>query len=99
MREYTDTAYRPDKHMEGEEEIKAFCRQYGTTIFHPVGTCRMGRDRLSVVDSRLRVHGLRNLRIADASIMPTIVSGNTSVPATMIGEKAADYILEGANAY
>ena len=63
-----------------------------------VGTCRMGNDPLAVVDERLRVHGLTGLRIADASVMPTIISGNTSVPCMMIGEKCASMILQDLEA-
>ncbi|WP_441918875.1 GMC family oxidoreductase [Phyllobacterium sp. TAF24] len=78
---------------EDEEGLVALIRQHSDTIYHPVGTCRMGADRLSVVDPELRVRGVDALRVADASIMPNLISGNTQAPSAMIGEKAADLIL------
>jgi choline dehydrogenase len=69
-------------------------RGSAATLWHPAGTCRIGYDALAVVDSRLRVHGIERLRVADASVMPTVTSGNTYAPSAMIGEKAADLILE-----
>jgi len=88
----------PGAHVQSDDDILACIRAAGQTTQHMVGTCRMGRDGLAVVDERLRVHGLEGLRVADASVMPTIVSGNTSVPAMMIGEKCADMVLADAAA-
>ena len=73
--------------------ILNFIRLHATTIWHPVGTAKMGSDPMAVVDERLRVHGIENLRVADASIMPVMVSGNTNATCIMIGEKAADLVL------
>jgi len=83
----------PEAGTQTSREILDYARRAITTVFHPVGTCAMGRGRQAVVDARLKVHGLGGLRIADASIMPTITSGNTCAPAIMIGEKAADMIV------
>ncbi len=81
--------------MESDDEIKAVIRQRADTVYHPVGTCKMGSDSMAVVDDQLRVHGVERLRIADASIMPTIIGGNTNAPTIMIGEKCAEMIKAG----
>ena len=84
----------PGAEAQTDEDLLAAARRIAQTIYHPVGTCRMGSDPAAVVDARLRVHGLGALRVVDASIMPTITSGNTNAPAIMIGEKAFDLIRE-----
>ncbi|MEM8974031.1 MAG: choline dehydrogenase [Pseudomonadota bacterium] len=84
----------PGDDVVSDDELMAYAREVATTIFHPCGTCKMGSDPLAVVDERLRVHGVDGLRVADASIMPTMTSGNTNAPTIMIGEKASDMVLE-----
>ena len=79
-----------------DEAVLAFCRERGSSIYHPSCTARMGRDDMSVVDPRLRVHGVGGLRVVDASVMPTLVSGNSNAAVIMIAEKASDMILEDA---
>ena len=81
---------------QSDAEIEQFIRNYGDTIYHPVGSCRMGPGALDVVDAQLRVHGVQGLRVVDASVMPRIVSGNTNAPTIMIAEKAADLIRAAA---
>jgi len=80
---------------ETDQELRELIRQRTDTIYHPVGTCRMGSDSASVLDPQLRVRGVTGLRVADASIMPTLISGNTQAPSAVIGERAADFILQG----
>ncbi len=80
-----------------EADIEKAIRQKADTIYHPVGTCKMGVDEMSVVDSKLKVKGIKNLRVVDASIMPTLIGGNTNAPSIMIGEKASDLILNEWN--
>ncbi|MDG1531053.1 MAG: FAD-dependent oxidoreductase [Paracoccaceae bacterium] len=82
--------------MDDYDATLNWARQTSVTIYHPTGTCKMGSDKMAVVDDRLRVHGIQGLRVADCSIMPTITSGNTNAPAIMIGEKASDLVLEDA---
>lgn len=90
---YQPEEWRPGSEVETDEELIKMAGDLGTTIFHPVGTCKMGNDELAVVDDHLRVHGIQGLRVVDASIMPTITSGNTNAPTIMIAEKAADMII------
>jgi choline dehydrogenase len=96
LKPYVAQEYRPGPQARTEEDLLEFARNYGATIFHPSGTCKMGRDPMAVVDAQLKVHGIENLRVVDCSIMPTLVSGNTHAPAVMIAEKAADLILDQA---
>jgi choline dehydrogenase-like flavoprotein len=93
-----DEELMPGPKVQSDADYLEFARAKGTTVFHPTSTCRMGSDVTAVVDARLRVHGFESLRVADASIMPTVVSGNTNAACVMIGEKASDMILADASA-
>ena len=93
FKKYEPEEYRPGANIEEDEELVKAGSEYAQTIFHPVGTCKMGSDENAVVDDKLRVHGINNLRVIDASIMPNITSGNTNSPTIMIAEKGADMIL------
>ena len=94
FKKYEPEEYRPGLHIQNDEELVKAGSDFTQTIFHPVGTCKMGSDENAVVDDRLKVHGIENLRVVDASIMPNITSGNTNAPTIMIAEKASDMILE-----
>jgi choline dehydrogenase len=96
MRPYVLAEHAPGDRVRSDEEWLAYAREVGGTVYHPTSTCRMGQDALAVVDERLRVRGLEDLRVVDASIMPNVVSGNTNAAAIMIGEKGADMILADA---
>jgi choline dehydrogenase len=86
---------QPGKHCQTDDELDDFVRQHCESAYHPCGTCKMGEGNpMDVVDSKLRVHGLQNLRVVDSSIMPRITNGNLNVPSIMIGEKGADLILD-----
>ncbi|TQV83976.1 choline dehydrogenase [Denitrobaculum tricleocarpae] len=91
---YEPEEFKPGPHIADEEALAIAAGDIATTIFHPVGTCKMGHDPMAVVDDRLRVHGIEGLRVVDASIMPTITSGNTNSPVIMIAEKASEMIRE-----
>ncbi|WP_240502450.1 GMC oxidoreductase [Methylocaldum sp. 14B] len=85
----------PGAHLRSDADLESFVRRTASTTWHPAGTCKMGHDAMAVVDSRLKVHAIEGLRAVDASIMPTIVSGNTNAPTIMIAEKAADLLRNG----
>jgi choline dehydrogenase len=98
LRPYFTEETRPGPAIEADEDLLEYARQNGQTSYHPVGTCRMGTDPYAVVDPECRVHGVDGLRVADASIMPFIVSSNTNAPSIAIGERAAQIMLGRSNA-
>ncbi|MGZ3409148.1 MAG: GMC family oxidoreductase [Xanthobacteraceae bacterium] len=95
---YRGAAVWPPETVQTDEEIENFIREFSSTVFHPVGTCKMGKDDMAVVDDRLRVRGTAGLRVVDASIMPTVTTGNTNAPTIAIAEKGADMIKADRNA-
>ena len=92
LQPFTPHELKPGAHVNSDDELALAAGDLGTTIFHPVGTCKMGNDSMAVVDDELRVKGVQNLRVIDASIMPTITSGNTNAPTVMIAEKGAEFL-------
>jgi choline dehydrogenase len=96
LKPFVTEEVEPGPKITSDEDILNFCRQRGSTVYHPTSTCRMGNDPLAVVDQRLRVRGIEVLRVIDASVMPDLMSGNTNAPTIMIAEKASDMILEDA---
>lgn len=93
---YTGEELHPGANVKTDAEISEFIRSEAETLYHPVGTCKMGSDSMAVVDARLRVRGIESLRVVDASVMPRIIAGNTNAPTIMIAEKAADMIRQDA---
>ena len=98
LKEITGEEIAPGAKLQSDAELLDWVRNNAETTYHPVGTCKMGSDPLAVVDRELKVHGIENLRVADASIMPTLTSGNTNAPSIMIGEKCAEMVLAAATA-
>ncbi|HUP31112.1 MAG TPA: GMC family oxidoreductase N-terminal domain-containing protein [Usitatibacter sp.] len=96
LAKYAPQEWRPGPDVESDEALVKAAGDLGTTIFHPVGTCRMGQDTEAVVDERLKVHGIEGLRVIDASVMPRITSGNTNAPTYMIAERGAEMVLADA---
>ncbi len=94
FRPFLGDEFEASRGAESDDDIKGFIRQHAETIYHPIGTCRMGHDDMAVVDARLRVRGIQSLRVVDASVMPTLIGGNTNAPTIMIAEKASDMILD-----
>ena len=92
MDRYRAFEMTPGTAVQTDEEWLDFARRNGQTVYHPIGTCKMGHDPMAVVDDRLRVRGIGGLRVIDASIMPTLISGNTNAPALAIGMRAAELI-------
>ena len=96
MKDLGATELQPGPDLTTDDEILGWVKEVGETTYHPVGTCKMGSDPMAVVDNELKVLGIEGLRVADASIMPTQISGNTNAPSIMIGEKCASMMLTSA---
>ena len=96
LKDVISEEFTPGNDLQKDDELLEWVRNNAETTYHPIGTCKMGQDDMAVVDERLRVRGIKGLRVADASIMPTLTSGNTNAPSIMIGEKASQMMLEDA---
>jgi len=94
MQTFIASEFQPGPEVESDEQLLDYARRRGGTVYHPTSTCKMGSDPLAVVDAELKVRGIGGLRVADASIMPTVVSGNTNAATIMIGEKLADMVRQ-----
>jgi choline dehydrogenase len=94
LERFVESEFQPGHSVESDEQLLDYARRRGGTVYHPTSTCKMGNDQMAVVDPELRVHGIEGLRVADASIMPTVVSGNTNAATIMIGERAADMVQQ-----
>jgi choline dehydrogenase len=94
LQRFIESEFLPGPAVQTDEQLLDFARQRGGTVYHPTSTCKMGNDPMAVVDPELRMHGVERLRVADASIMPTVVSGNTNAATIMIGERVADMVRE-----
>ena len=92
MAHYVESEFQPGPNVQTDAQMLAHARATGGTVYHPTSTCKMGVDTMAVVDPQLRVYGLAGLRVVDASVMPTVISGNTNAAAIMIGEKASDLL-------
>ena len=92
MQQFVESEFQPGSAVETDAQLLDYARRRGGTVYHPTSTCKMGIDDMAVVDPQLRVRGVERLRVADASIMPSVVSGNTNAATIMIGEKLADML-------
>ena len=96
LRDWGAVEQYPGPSVDTAEAVRAYVRETAITYHHQVGTCKMGTDAAAVVDPRLRVHGIEGLRVADASVMPMVTTGNTNAPSIMIGERAAEFLIADA---